>query len=121
MKNKELQCTVTVGMNAKEKALLLAAAHDLDVPYYFLMRRLVRYILDGKIEWMELFRQSNELAADDGLEGGEKVYMRTQLSPERYSAFARLAEEWGSTTAIVLRRLLLLYIAGKIGRNSIWY
>jgi hypothetical protein len=121
MKSKELQCAVTVGMSAKEKSQLVATARDLDVPYYFLMRRLIRYILDGKIEWTELFRQSNELAVEDKLESADKVFVRTQLSTDRYSAFARLAEEWGSTTGIVLRRLMLLYIAGKIERRAIWY
>jgi hypothetical protein len=43
------------------------------------------------------------------------------LSPEVYAAFARLAEEWGSTTSIVLRRLMLLYISGEIEREAIWY
>jgi hypothetical protein len=38
-----------------------------------------------------------------------------------YTAFARLAEEWGSTTATVLRRLMLLYISGEIEREAIWY
>ena len=80
-----------------------------------------RYILDGKIEWTELFRQTNELAVDDKLDSVEKVFIRTQVSTERYAAFARLAEEWGSTMGIVLRRLMLLYIAGKIERHAIWY
>ena len=121
MKGKELQCAVTVGMSAREKGLLVAVARDLDVPYYLLMRRLVRYILDEKIEWTELFRQSNELIVEDELKSTDKVFVRTQLSTERYAAFARLAEEWGSTMGIVLRRLMLLYIAEKIERHAIWY
>ena len=119
--SKNLQCAVTVGVSANEKDLLVAVSRDLDVPYYSLMRRLVRYILDERIEWTELFRQSNELTVDDKLESADKVFIRTQLSTERYSAFAHLAEEWGSTTAIVLRRLMLLYISGKIERHAIWY
>jgi hypothetical protein len=115
------QCSVTTAVTNLEKKSLIDTAHDLDVPYYVLMRRLVRYILDGKIEWMELFRRSNELSAADGPDGDDKKYIRTQLTSEMYTAFARLAEEWGSTTSIVLRRLMLLYIAGKIEREAIWY
>jgi hypothetical protein len=70
---------------------------------------------------MDLFRRSNELTATDGPEGNDKKYIRTQLSSEMYTAFARLAEEWGSTTATVLRRLMLLYISGEIEREAIWY
>jgi hypothetical protein len=119
-KAKENPCAVTTAVSGEEKRLLVETARDLDVPYYTLMRRLVRYILDGKIDWMELFKQSNELTGEDGPDGGRK-FIRTQLNPELSSAFARLAEEWGSTTGIVLRRLMLLYIFGKIPREAIWY
>jgi hypothetical protein len=120
MKNKEQQCAVTVGMSAKEKEQLVAVARNLDVPYYLLMRRLVRYLLDGKMDWFELFKKSKEFA-ENSPDGAEKIFIRTQLSPGRYAAFAAIAEEWGSTTSVVLRRLTLLYIAGKIERNAIWY
>lgn len=115
------QCSVTTAVTNLEKRLLIDTACGLDVPYYVLMRRLIRYILDGKIEWMELFRKSNELSSADVLDGDDRKYIRTQLPSEMYTAFARLAEEWGSTTSIVLRRLMLLYIAGKIEREAIWY
>ena len=115
------QCGVTTTVTNQEKELLIDTARSLDVPYYILMRRLIRYILDGKIEWMELFRRSHELAAADVPDDDDKKFIRTQLSPEVYGAFARLAEEWGSTTSIVLRRLMLLYVAGEIEREAIWY
>ncbi|MDR1620896.1 MAG: hypothetical protein LBS00_00820 [Synergistaceae bacterium] len=115
------QCGVTTAVTNQEKELLIETARGLDVPYYTLMRRLIRYILDGKIEWMELFRRSNQLCAADVPDGDDKKFIRTQLNPEVYGAFARLAEEWGSTTSIVLRRLMLLYISGEIEREAIWY
>jgi hypothetical protein len=121
MRSKELQCAVTTAVSDKEKSLLVETARSLDVPYYVLMRRLVRYILDGKIDWVNLFKQSNELRVGDEPEKNGKKFIRTQLSSEHYSAFARLAEEWGSTTGVVLRRLMLLYIAGRIEREAIWY
>jgi hypothetical protein len=119
-KIKENPCAVTTAVSGEEKRLLMETARGLDVPYYTLMRRLVRYILDGKIDWMALFKQSNELARDDRPDG-ERKFIRTQLNPELSCAFAQLAEEWGSTTGIVLRRLMLLYIFGKIPREAIWY
>jgi hypothetical protein len=118
---KEKQCGITTAVTHEEKQLLIDTARNLEVPYYILMRRLVRYILDGKIEWMELFRQSNELSAGDVPDSHDRKFVRTQLSREVYAAFTRLAEEWGSTTSIVLRRLMLLYVSGKIEREAIWY
>jgi hypothetical protein len=118
---KKNQCGVTTTVSKKEKKLLTDMAREMDIPCYALMRRLVHYILDGKIEWMELFRRSNELTAADWPEGTDKKFIRTQLSPEMYAAFTQLAEEWGSTTGVVLRRLMLLYVSGEIGREAIWY
>jgi hypothetical protein len=120
MSARENQCAVTTAVSVSEKRLLIDTAHNLGVPYYTLMRRLIRYLLDGKIEWVDVFRQSNTLSAMDE-SGDEKKSIRTQLSPEVYSAFARLADEWGSTTGVILRRLMLLYVTGKIGRQDIWY
>jgi hypothetical protein len=120
MRNKENQCAVTTAVSDKEKELLVGLACDLDVPYCIVMRRLVRYFLDEKISWMDLFKQYMELSVEDEPESAERKFIRTQLTPERYAAFSQRAEEWGSTTGIVLRRLMLLYIAGKIERNAIW-
>jgi hypothetical protein len=76
---------------------------------------------NGSLRPQYSFKRSNDLAAADGPDGDDKKYIRTQLTTEMYTAFARLAEEWGSTTSIVLRRLMLLYISGEIEREAIWY
>jgi hypothetical protein len=121
LKLNENPCAVTTTVSGEEKRLLTEAARDLDVPCYALMRRLVHYILDGKIGWMELFRESNDLPGADGPGEDDKKFIRTKLTPELTIAFAQLAEEWGSSTGIALRRLMLLYIFGKIPREAIWY
>jgi hypothetical protein len=113
------QCGITTTVTDQEKKLLIDTARGLDVPCYTLMRRLIRYILDGKISWMELFQRSNELSATDMPDSDDRKFIRTRVGPEVYAAFAQLAEEWASTTAIVLRRLMLLYISGKIEREAI--
>ena len=84
------------------------------------MRRLIRYFLDEKVSWIDLFRQYNELPLADTSDKAEKRRMRSTLEPEQYFAFVQRAEEWGSTTAVVMRRLMLLYVAGKIERGDIW-
>jgi hypothetical protein len=119
MKKKDIQCGVT--MSPKERELLLATANYLDVPYSLVMRRLIKYILDGKIEWTELFRMSNALEFNDEPDNAGSVYFRTQLSLDMSIAFAQLADDWGSTTSVILRRLVQLYVTGKIERHAIWY
>jgi hypothetical protein len=117
-KGKELQCGVL--MTIQEKNLLMSIAQSLDVPYYIILRRLVRYILDEKITWEELFGKKNGLVNEE-YDETKKVAVRTQLTIDAYVAFVQLAEEWGSTTSIILKRLILLYLNGKIERHAIWY
>jgi hypothetical protein len=121
MSAKSKPCAVTTVVNVKERSLFIAIARSLDIPYSALIRRLIRYFLEGKISWVDLFRQHGELPMADELDNDSKRVMRILLDSEQYSAFTQITEEWGSTTAIVIRRLMLLYITGKIERGDIWY
>jgi hypothetical protein len=121
MNLKSAQCCVTTLISEDEKRLFVTMAHEWGIPSNALMRRLLQYFLDEKISWNNLFGQRGETPAIEGASGSGKKQVRTVLTPEQYSAFARRVEECGSTTAIVTRRLLLLYIAGKIERGAIWY
>jgi hypothetical protein len=114
------RCVVTTAVSDNEKSLFTSMARDLDVSCNVLMRRLIRYFLDGKISWMDLLQQSKDLMSPDMGDGSGKMFMRTYLNAEQYCNFARRTEEWGSTTSIVLRRLMVLYITGKIKRGDIW-
>jgi hypothetical protein len=115
------KCAITTAVNEREKNLFAEIARVLKVSRHTLLLRLIRYFLDGKISWADLFKQYSKLPIADELEKGRKKYIRVILEPEEYFAFVRCAEEWGSTTAIILRRLMLLYMAGKIERGDIWY
>jgi hypothetical protein len=84
------------------------------------MRRLVRYFLDEKLSWFDLFKQYNELPLVQTRDKAKKRRMRSTLETEQYNAFAHRAEEWGSTTAIIIKRLMMLYAAGKIEQRDIW-
>jgi hypothetical protein len=121
MNFKDAQCIITTAVNEKEKKLFLAMAHRLGVSSSVLMRRLVQYFLDGRILWTEMFGQRSELPLLDNFNSPKTERVRTTLTPEQYSAFVRRVEEWGSTTAIVVRRLILLYVTEKIERRNIWY
>ena len=114
--------SVSVRVSAAEKELFIAVARDVDVPHIRLMRNLVRYVLKDEIAWTELLKKFKELSADATPERdyAGKAIMRTELSPELHAAFVRLAEEWGSTTNTILKRLILLYTAGKIERHAIF-
>lgn len=122
VKNKQGTVTVTAAVNEKEKNLFTEIAREIDVPHNILVRRLIRFFLDEKIAWNELFRQHDDLSVAYRLKGSEKrdKRLRTQVEPEQYATFTRRVEELGSTTGIVLRRLISLYVAGKIERRDIW-
>ena len=119
MSAKNKQCAVTTVVSEKEKSLFLAMASELSVPHNVIMRRLIRYFLEEMVSWTDLFRQYNELPLADEPDKTKKRRMRCTLEPEQYFAFALRVEEWGSTTAVVMRRLMLLYVAGKIERRDI--
>jgi hypothetical protein len=120
MSIKNTKCVITASVSDNEREIFAAMARDLDVSSSVLMRRLVRYFLEKEIVWADLFGQNNELpvAGDPG--NPRKKQVRTTLAPEQYAAFAQRVEAWGSTSAIIVRRLILFYIAGKIERGDIW-
>jgi hypothetical protein len=120
MKAKRTECYVSVAMNDNDRNILTTMAYGISVSRNTLMRRLVRYFLDGKISWTDLLKQSSEIpVASDPSQGGKK-YIHAKLEPEECFAFARSVEEIGSTPGIVLKRLIMLYISGKIDRGDIW-
>jgi hypothetical protein len=120
MKDKTSRCVVTAAVSEKERKFFATMACDLDVSCNVLMRRLIRYLLNGKISWGELFSPIKELPTANEADATRKSYLRTHLTYEQYTAFTQIADEWGSTVAIVMRRLVLRYIAGEIDRRDIW-
>jgi hypothetical protein len=121
MSLKNGKCTITTAVSEKERNIFLEVARNMGVPRYVLMRRLIRYVLDEKISWTELFIQYRELTAINDSYHTLKRVMRVWLEPEEYYAFTQLADEWGTTTSIIIRRSILLYVTGKIERGDIWY
>jgi hypothetical protein len=120
------QSTISTTLNEKEKALLVEVSKELNVPYRHIMRRLIHYIMEGKIEWLEIIKKSKDLLgklnlnSDVEKRNSRSFSVRTDLPPDLYGTFTRLAEEWGSTPNAVLRKLVLLYVAGGIERGDIW-
>ena len=124
MKNEESGRPIRVRLSAEERELFVSTARSVDVPHNMLMRHLVRYVLRDEVSWLDLLKEFKELKEISvntimSTEETKKITLCTQLTPELYTAFARLAEEWGSTTNIILRRLMLLYSMGKIERHAI--
>jgi hypothetical protein len=121
MSVKNNQCVVTSSVDNEDKQSFVAISRGLGIPTSALIRRLIQYFLDKKISWSELFGQNDELSVVDSSDNSKRTQMRTTLSSEQYSVFARRVAECGSTTTIVVRRLILLYVTGKIERGDIWY
>jgi hypothetical protein len=124
-KSKTGQCYVKARISLKERELFSELARDIDVPYYLLMRHLVRYVLKDEIDWPELlksikgFPENSENPESPDGEEVKKVIMRTQIPPELYDAFSEFADMWGSTVNTVMSKLILLYTAGTIERQAI--
>ena len=116
-KSEKLQCIITASVSSQEKESLVAVARNLDIPYCRIIRQLIRYIVKRQIGWLDLFDKTNEAIAKDET---KKVYIRTTLNPELYTAFVQLVEDRGSTTSVVIRRLVLLYTTDKVEWKSIW-
>jgi hypothetical protein len=112
---------VTASLDAKEKALFETMVHSQDASCNLIMKRLIRYFIDGGIPWRGLFGKYDGLPVVDTPNMSRRKQVRTTLKPEHYSAFVQSVEECGSTTAIVVRRLIQLYISGKIKKGDIWY
>jgi hypothetical protein len=111
------KCAITTAVNEKEKNLFTEIAREFSVSRHTVLRRLIRYFLDGKISWTDLLKHYSEPQAAEGPDKDRKKYMRVNLEPEEYLTFVRHAEEWGSTTSIILRRLVLLYLLQYSGQT----
>ena len=85
------------------------------------MRRLLQYFIDEKISLINVFKESNELKKG-GVVGDNKglFFIRTNLSLEEKQKLSSLVSEWDLNVSSVARRLLKLFITGKIARKSIW-
>jgi hypothetical protein len=118
---KNALCAVTTIVTEEEREMFVSLADELEVPCNALMRRLVIYFMDDKISWESLFKKNGGVPPADSLNGFKNVSMRTQLKPERHAAFTRRAKDWGSSPSVILRQLMALYGAGKIGWGDILY
>ena len=117
--NCDKKCTVTAKISAKEIDLLATIARRLGIPVNSLVRRLIQYFLSDKISWTDMFGHNKLLVMEDS-SNSEKKQLRTKLAPEQYSAFKQKAKDWGSAPSVIVRQLILLYVAGEIERRDIW-
>ena len=117
-REKKLQCIVSTSLNRQEKESLIDVSRKLDIPYCNITRQLIRYFLQGQLMWLDLFEMTNDCI--EPLDKSKKVPLRTTLNPELYMSFVQFVENKGSTTSVVLRRLILLYITGQIEWKTIW-
>ena len=117
-KEKKSQCIVSTRLNWQEKESFINISRKLDIPYCSITRQLIRYVLQGQLMWLDLFEKTNDCIVP--LDKNQNVPLRTSLTPEMYTDFAQFVEQRGSTTGVVMRRLILLYITGRIEWQTIW-
>ena len=118
---KKEQCPVSVTLLKEEKQQLEVIAEEWGIRSGTIMRRLLQYFIDEKISLIDVLKKSNELKKD-GVDGENKglFFIRTNLSLEEKQKLSSLVSEWDLNISSVARRLLKLFITGKIARKSIW-
>jgi hypothetical protein len=121
MNVKSNYCVITAAVSEEEKKLFIARAHEFGVSANAIIRRLVQYFLDEKISWTDLSRLYAELPIISDCNNSRRTQVRATLASEQYFVFSRKAETWGSTPTVTIKRLILLYLSGKIERQEIWY
>ena len=92
------------------------------------IKRLLLYVVEGKIESTELFKRYNLLKAASEREQAhhkdsdddDKVLLRVVVSSDFYSRLANLTDEWGSRPCLVMKAILQLFLAGEISKKDIW-
>ncbi len=115
------QYPVSVTLLKEEKQQLEIIAGEWGIRSGTIMRRLLQYFIDEKISLINVFKESNELKKG-GVVGDNKglFFIRTNLSLEEKQKLSSLVSEWDLNVSSVARRLLKLFITGKIARKSIW-
>ena len=106
--NQRMQCHLTTDLSVEEKKRFTEIAQENDLPYCRILRQLIRYALRENIDWVGLFKKTNEFVMKEPLKNERRASIRTRLTIEMWTAFNQLAEERGTTVNIVLRRLIVL-------------
>lgn len=115
--------SVSVPLTRKQKDTIQSITKENGISTCILMRRLLAYVLNKKIEVPVLFQKSKVFRVMEEPKSSGSVKtpsVRTPMDTVFYSQVVSLADEWGSTPSIIMRALLLLFLDGQISMQDIW-
>ena len=114
-------------LSYEERESFLAIAQGIDIPHCMLLRHLIRYAMKEETDFPKLMKDLHEEFADINLsietsqrEGEKKkTTIRTYVTHDLHTSFTRFTKHWDWTPGTCLRKLILLYNAGKIQQHAI--
>lgn len=123
MNREKMEYTLSASVTFTEKSLLLGIAHEWGIAYSTIMKRLLLYILDGKMDMPSMFKRFQALRAshsEEKLPESDKVLLKVTISADLHLQLLNMADDWGSKPSLVMKALLQLFLAGQIEKRSIW-
>jgi Zn-dependent peptidase ImmA (M78 family) len=120
------QSSICVTLTRGEREKLYEIERNWKIPPEALLYRLIRYILDGKMDFERLLKEHNKLgeqgeANEAGGAACPKTTLRVTLEAELKERLRELGRGWLCPPSVVVKCLVRLYIFEKIGKGDIWY
>ena len=107
--------TITIS----EKKLLDEIAQEWGLKPGVILRRLILYLLQGKITVPEIMMKSN-IQEIDASEEKNFVPIRAALSQSEKDELLTMSKEWDFTVSTILRRLIRALTSGVIQKEELW-
>lgn len=108
--------TVTTNLNEEDRKSFEIIANDWGIKPGLVLRRLITVLIQEKINFLEIVKQSSNINNSDCKE----KLLRVSLSADEKKKLVAISEEWDFTVSAVLRRLVRAFNLGIISKNEIW-
>ena len=112
---------ITASLTREEKEKLCGMAKEWDVKPCVIVRRLISFLNRERIKVDDLLKSCYELASNTENKHTYDLRIRAHLEHEERENLETLAQLWDIPASGLLQRLLCLFIAGKIGKQDIWF
>ena len=114
--------SVSATLSKEEKQRFDQIANEWSIKPQFILRRLIRYFIDGKITLIDILEKckSGSVNLTKKNVTSEKYSIRTVLSEEEGRKLEKMTAEWSFLPCEISKRLVKLFILGAIEKKEIW-